>query len=166
VRAAHVRVLVLAVGCAGDDAGTGPTDTETLCEGAGEGAIAVGSGGLSGFVPWEDGDPVILETDGAGRWGFYADLLTEGIDTTASTTALVRFSVGDDPTTEDLGATLDLQCPNEGPGWFGLFVPLDDARQDPAVVDTLVGQTMSLSATVTDQASESATVSLELVVGL
>jgi hypothetical protein len=157
-------LLGLAVGCAGDDEVPEPTDTETLCEGAGEGSLAVGSGTLASFVAWESGDTVVLETDGAGRWGFYANLLTDGIDTTATTTVLVRFSLGGDPTTQDLGATLDLQCPNEGPGWFGLFVPLDDDWQDPAAIATLVGEALQLSATITDQTSDSATVSLDLVV--
>lgn len=155
---------LLAAGCAGDDEGT-PTTPETECGGAGDPVLELGDGGLSGFAAWADGDTVVIEQDGGGTFGFYADLLTHGIDTTATTTAFVRFTIGDDPTSQDVGATLTFQCPNEGPGWFGLFVPLDDAQQDAAVVDTLIGLPMDLTASVTDQAEDVGSAALTLVVG-
>lgn len=155
----------LAMACSGSESPGDSAAPLGACEGAGEPSLALGSGGLSTFAAWEDGDTVVIEADGGGRYGFYADLLTEGIDTTATTTVFVRFSIGDDPTTRDVGATLTLQCPNEGPGWFGLFVTLDDSEQDAAVVATLIGQPMHLTATITDQAEDSASVTLDLVVG-
>src|SRR6478609_7345737 len=110
----RLLTLVAMVGCAGDD--EPPADAETECGGAGDPVLELGDGGLSGFAAWGDGDPVVIEENGNGTWGFYVDLLTHGLDTTASTTAFLHFSIGEDPTTQDNGATLDLQCPTEGPG--------------------------------------------------
>ena len=69
-------------------------------------------------------------------------------------------------TTEDLGATLTLQCPNEGPGWFGLFAALDEAQQDPTVIATLDGLPMHLTGTVTDQAEDVGEAEVELVIAV
>lgn len=152
-------------GCSGGDTDdTGATPERTACEGAGDPVVQVGTGGLSAFAAWSEGDTVAIEDDGTGRYGYYADLLTNGLDTTAPIIALIRFTVGDDPTTEDVGASLSFQCPNEGPGWAGVFVPLDDPMQDATVVAGLEGLALEVTALATDQRGQSAEVTVGLVI--
>lgn len=154
---------VVMAACGGDGATDTGTD-ETLCGGQGTAAVEVGTGGLSGFTAWVDGDTVAIVDDGSGTYGFFVDLLTEGVDTTSAATVLLRFSVGDDPTTEDLGASLTFQCPTEGPGWAGVFAALDEAMQDSATVAGLEGLTLGLTALVTDTDGETGEVSVDLVI--
>ena len=152
------------LGCTGDGETTDTTTPATACEGSGDPVVELGTGGLSGFAAWNDGDTVAIEDDGTGRFGYFADLLTTGVDTTAPVTTLIRFTVGDDTTSEDVGATLSFQCPNEGPGWAGVFVPLDEAMQDATAVAALEGEALGVTALVTDQGADTADVSVELVI--
>ncbi|MEQ1504969.1 MAG: hypothetical protein ABMB14_22240 [Myxococcota bacterium] len=149
-----------AAGCAGDE----PTATSdaTACEGAGDPAVEVGEGGQLGFTGWADGDTVAIEDDGTGRYGFYADLWTTGLDTTGSVSTFLRFTIGDDPATTDVGATLTLVCTDDGHGWYGVFAPLDDGLQDAAAVAALDGLALGLSASLTDQGGETGSVARTL----
>lgn len=152
----------LLCGCAGD--GTGDTGTSlTQCQGAGEPTVELGGGGLEEFVPWEEGATVTI-VDQGGTYGFEVELLTTGIDTTAPVTTFLRFTVGGDTTSQDVGATLTFQCPNEGPGWYGVFAPLDEAYQDPLAVGGIDGFAMTLDVVVTDQAGDNAEDDLDLVI--
>lgn len=157
-----VPLLLLALAACEDE----PTATDlTLCQGAGDPGVQVGEGSLTGFSAWSDGDRVTVDEDGGGSWGFQLSILTEGLDTTASVTTLVRYTIGGGGgTTEDVAATLTLQCPNEGPGWAGVRVPLDDSLQSAAAVAGLDGAALDLSVTVSDQAGEAGDRDLALVV--
>lgn len=153
-------ILVLLAAC--DDEPV-PTDL-TLCEGAGDPSVQVGEGTLTGFSAWGDGDRVTVDQDGGGVWGFQLSLLTEGLDSTAPVSTLVRYTIGGGTTTEDVAANLSLQCPNEGSAWAGVRVPLDDTLQDAATVAGLDGASLDLSVTMTDQAGDTADQDLALVV--
>jgi hypothetical protein len=134
----------------------------TACEGAGDPVLELGDGGLAGFTPWTDGAGVQIEQNGAS-WGFRVELQTEGIDTTADVTSFIRYSIGVEPETTDAGATLVLQCPEEGPAWYGVFVPLPDEYQDDALAAALAGTDLHLSGTVTDIAADTATDDVDAV---
>jgi hypothetical protein len=155
-------VLVVLAACSGDDGV--PVDEGTPCEGAGDPAVELGSGGREGFVAFQEGDTLAIQQDGGGRYGLYVDLSTTGLDTTAPLTTFLRFSFGEETATTDVGATLTMQCTDPGPAWYGVFAPLDDSLQDAAAVAALDGQALVLSGTVTDQTAETATTEVELVV--
>lgn len=152
-------VLVLAA-CAGDAEETSLTE----CQGAGDPILELGDGGLDGFEPWANGVTVPIVQNG-DRFGFELEILTEGVDTTGDVTSFVRYSLGPSSETVDAGATLQLQCPEDGPGWFGLFVPLDDEHQDEAAAAALAGTDIHLSGTVTDIAGDVATDEVDGVLG-
>jgi hypothetical protein len=163
MRGTKAVLAVLAVwGCAGEEPGeTGTVATE--CGGAGAAAIQAGEGGLSGFTPWASGDAVEIYDDGTGRYGFQTELLSTGLDTTGPVSTFLRFRTGDEPETQDVGANLSFQCPNEGPGWTAVFAPLADEYQDAAAVAALEGVALELTVLATDQAEESAQITLDLV---
>lgn len=150
----HLLALALS-GCAAE-----PLAEEPTCDGLGPVALEVGSGGAAGFTPWADGDAVPLTQQ--GEYGFQVELSTTGLDTTAPLTAFVRFSLGEETTTEDVGATLTLQCAEDAVGWVGVFAGLDDADQAAAGAGDLDGEALHLSVTVADQAEDTATRELEL----
>jgi hypothetical protein len=153
--------LVL-VACAGAE--EPPEDEGTPCEGAGEPVLELGAGGREGFAPFQDGDTLVVQQDGGGRYGLQVDLSTTGLDTTAPLTTFLRFSFGDETATTDVGAALTMQCTDPGPAWYSVFAPLDDSLQDAAAVAELDGLALLLTGTTTDQAAETASAEVELVV--
>jgi hypothetical protein len=155
-----VLALLVLAACGGD---AEETDL-TACQGAGDPVLELGDGGLDGFEPWTDGVTVPIVQNG-DRWGFEVEILTEGVDTTADVTSFVRYSLGPSSETVDAGATLTLQCPEEGPGWYGLFVPLDDEHQDEAAAAALAGTDVHLTGTVTDVAGDTASDEVDGVLG-
>lgn len=140
-------VLGIAVACGKGDG--------SVCAGEGEAGLELGEGGLDGFVPWSDGAGVPIEQSN-DAWGFHVELLTEGIDTTSDVTSFLHYKVGPGGDTVDAGATLDLQCPEEGPGWYAVFVPFGDEYQDEAAAIALDGIDVFIDGTVTDIAADTA----------
>ncbi len=114
-------------------------DEGTECEGAGEPTLTLGTGSLSTFVAFEDGDSVAV-TDA----GVQLALLTTGLDTTSPVTAVLKVGIGGD--NADAIASLSLQCPEEGPGWIQVVAGL------PAGVDaaSVSGMTLTLDGVATD----------------
>jgi hypothetical protein len=149
-----------AVGCSGTNDPPDSGSPADPCAGDGEPAVTAGIGPATAFVPWSDGDAVQLIEQGG--WGFELDLETTGLDATASLTVFVRYSLGADTTTEDVGATLMMLCDDAGVGWAGVFVGLDDALQTTTAVDSLDGEALHLTVTASDQ-DEAASQDLELV---
>ncbi len=149
------------VPCAGDeDPVTTLPPAATACEGAGEPAVWVGSGGASGFSEFAAG--TVVQVVDSGTYGFSFDLLSEGLDTTAPISTLVRYSVGDATETQDLIANLNLQCGDEGTGWTQVFATVPDAFQDASTIGDLDGMSIDLSTNLTDQAGETGTHSVTL----
>lgn len=147
---------VLAMGCVeAEPAEPAPT----ACEGAGDPSVAVGSGGLAGFDPWADGAsaPVSGEPDALG---VRLELRTEGLDTTAAVSTVVRIAV--DGTSADAIANVSLQCPSEGPGWVAVVAPLPSTAQGPDAA-SVAGLAADLDVTVTDAGGVTASQSLGLV---
>ncbi len=114
-------------------------DDVTECAGAGEPTITLGTGSLSAFVAFQDGDSVAVTEDGV-----QLALLTTGLDTSSPVTAVLK--VGIDGENADAIASLSLQCPAEGPGWIQVVAALP-AGVDPA---TASGLTLTLDAVATD----------------
>ncbi|MEZ4235729.1 MAG: hypothetical protein R3F59_06110 [Myxococcota bacterium] len=162
MRTIPALAAVALAACSGDD-DTDTAATVTACQGAGEAQIQAGSGGLNAFVPWVDGDAVQIADDGTGRYGFQAELLSNGLDTTDAVSTFLRFRTGDVAESQDVGANLQFQCPNEGPGWTAVFAPLADDYQDAAAVAALDGVALHLTVLATDQTAESTEQQLELV---
>jgi hypothetical protein len=154
-------VLVGLAACGGGGGGGEKTDL-TECEGAGDPVLELGDGGLDGFSPWDDGVGVPIEQNGE-TWGFRVELLTEGVDTTQDVTSFIRYKLGLGGATVDAGATLVLQCPDEGPGWYGVFVPFDEAYQEETAALGLAGEDLILTGTVTDAAGDTATDEVDAV---
>lgn len=154
--------ILAAVACEGDKDPTTTTAGDP-CEGAGSPSLSLGTGGQLGFVPFVQGETIAVQTDPGGRYGLYIDLYTEGLDTTSSVTAFLRFSIGEQTETTDVGASLLLTCTDEGTGWFGSFAPLDDALQNPIDVVTIDGLDLHLSGNVTDASGKTGTVQVDLV---
>jgi hypothetical protein len=154
-RIAVVALALWAAGCAGE-----PAEVPPSCDGDGPVVVEAGQGGMSGFAPWSDGDQV--EVFQQGEWGWKLELQTSGLDTTSPITSFVRYSLGAATTTEDVGASLTLQCDDAvGLGWAGVFVGLPDELQD--AVQDLQGEDLHLTLTATDLEGESAVQELDLV---
>jgi hypothetical protein len=139
---------VVLAGCTGDTTELPP------CEGGGDPAVAVGSGGADAFEPWDDGDEVEIVM--SGRYGFRMDLSTQGLDTTSPMTLLVRFTLDGETESQDAGATLTFTCDGDGPGWAGMFVPMGDDHQTEQAVAALDGVTFALTASLVDAAGDDA----------
>jgi hypothetical protein len=154
MRAAWIGLLL--VGCGEPEAAEEPA---TACAGAGDPSVAVGSGGLASFDAWTDGAsaPVTGDPDALG---LRLELLSEGLDTTASVSSVVRIDV--DGTTADAIANLSLQCPSEGPGWVAVFAPLPSTAQGPDAA-SVAGLAAILDVTLTDASGETASQTLDLV---
>jgi len=113
----------------------------TECEGAGEPALEIGTGGIASFDVWSDGTSVeVLEGD-----EIRVELLTTGLDTTGPVSVVIRMDTGG--ASDDALSSVSLQCPSEGPGWVALLAPLPGD-----------GDELTLTATATDEAGDSATV--------
>jgi hypothetical protein len=145
------------VACGGD--GVEET-TLTECEGAGDPLVELGEGGRDEFTAWQAGAGVPIEQNGE-TWGFYVQFTTEGLDLTRDLTTLLRYSIFPDPETTDAGASLHVDCAEEGPGWFEVFVPLPDEHQSDAVA--LAGTDVHLTGSVTDQAAETGSDEVDVV---
>ena len=151
-----VWIGALAVGC-GEPA---PVEEPlTACEGEGEAAVQVGSGGRTGFLPWLDGASAAVTGD-ADALGVRLEFLTSGLDTTAAVSSVVRIDV--DGTSADAIANLMLQCPTEGEGWVSVFAPLPSTAQGPDAA-SVAGLAANLDVTLTDVGGETASQSLGLV---
>ena len=139
----RVFLALAAVGCAAEQAVEEPL---TECGGAGDPTLTLGTGSLTTFAPFADGESVVLfET--AGKLGLNLALLTTGLATEDVVTAVIKVAI--DNENADAIASLSLQCPSEGPGWVQVFAPLPASRQgvDPA---TLSGLTLTLDGVATD----------------
>ncbi len=160
--------IVLCAGCSDsaiddlDDTGVLPTDA-TACEGLGPPGIELGEGGTSDFVPFADGQDLLIVQDTAGVYGFGADLQGEGLDFSVGLTTVLRITLGTDPS-EDFIASLTYACRDDGVGTTGIFAALDDAVQDELAAQAIVGQPVELSVTATDQEGASASDIVDLIV--
>jgi hypothetical protein len=145
--------LGVLVACGGKDPG-GDTAAGDPCEGAGTGRVEVGEGGASGFSAWADGATVPVATVG-GDEGLRVELQTTGLDTRAGLTTVIDWSVGG--LSDTAVGSLLFQCDGAA-GWAASFLAIEGASG-------LVGQSVSLTATVTDGQVESAVVERTLVLG-
>ena len=151
-------LVAIIAACGGDvDGDTG--EPLGVCEGGGAAGLMVGSGGMSGFGGWGDGDAAELTLDSAGAAGFRLEFNSDGLDTNESVNAVVAISFPGRANSETYLAGLSLQC-DEGPGWAATFAPLPD---DVAVAG-LDAATIDIVATMTDHRGISATTSVAVVV--
>jgi hypothetical protein len=148
-------VAIALVGCGKDEV----SDPAT-CDGGGTPGLELGDGGQLAFAPWSAGDAVPITQQ--GDYGFVVQLHTTGLDTTATVVSFVRFAIGAETTTTDVGGSLTFQCLDDGTGWTQVFATLGDDRQAASQVAALDGEALHLTVTATDQAGDEADQSLEL----
>jgi hypothetical protein len=145
------------VACAGE----APTEGEP-CDGAGEPSVQLGQGNAS-FVPWIEGDTVPVEQ--SGNFGFWMTLRTEGLDTREPMTTFLRFAIGDETTTTDVGASVTYACLEDGTGNATVFATLGDDLQTSEAVAAIDGAALDLSATLTDTSGDTTSTALGLFLG-
>jgi len=138
---------------------TSPTDPG-LCSGEGPAMMMLGTGPRSTFQALASGDDVALEPVPSGAIGVTLSVLTEGMDTRAPMFGVMDVSAGG---IDDVYVTeLVLRCPDSGPGWVELPVPIPDDAQPAAQAGDLGGTPLDLAFRLTDDAGEQAEVNLSL----
>ena len=72
---------------------TAPPGISDECAGVGPATLAIGHGGLLGFLALTDGDDIELLTDSLGNYGFRLELSTAGLDTQESMSTVVELDL-------------------------------------------------------------------------
>ena len=136
------------------DTGSGEKDSavEELgpCEGQGEPAVVLGSGGRINFEPYSDGDELTLSENSSGARGFYLEAMASGIDMREAVTLVYRVSINGG-STDDYMSRVGLMC-DDLEGWNKSFLEFDDAIDTSAVN----GASIAVTVVVTNDAGESA----------
>jgi hypothetical protein len=136
------------VACNGaGEEGFGPA----TCDGGGEPLLEAGVGGQLNFEAFGDGDLVPVRADGET---IEVQLYTSGIDTTDSVTVVIKTSVGGGTTRDSINSFTLVCNDDEGRGWLGAYPFLPATAKD--------GDTITLSATVTDSSSVAVNTEVDL----
>ena len=150
----EVPALFLLAACAEDP---------DVCAGEGDPRVEVGTLEGGTFVPYEDGDTIqILGQEG----GYYVPLEYElqGIDPSGDVLVAIRFFWEGETASDDALANTLVNCVGEGPMTFATNVPIATDKQTASAMAAVDGGELRIDSTFTDEAGESISGSVTLVV--